>query len=136
MALTAKQEAFAQAVATGKTQADAYRHAFNAVGMKPETIHKRASELMASGEVSGRVAELRKPVVEAAQITLASHLQRLSDLSDKAEQSGQMSAAINAEVARGKASGLYVEKIEHSGTIAHELSDAELDAKIAALSKK
>lgn len=134
MTLTAKQEAFAQAVVTGKTQADAYRHAFNATKMKAETIQSKACLLMADGKVRARVAELRKPVVEAAQITLAAHLSRLSDLSDKAEKEGKYSAAVAAEIARGKASGLYVEKVEHSGTIAHELSDAELDAKIAALS--
>lgn len=115
MALTAKQEAFAQAVATGKTQADAYRHAFNAEKMKAETIQQAASRLMADSKVSARVAELRKPVVEAAQITLASHLERLKALSESAEASNQFSASIAAEVARGKASGLYVEKLEHTG---------------------
>ncbi len=58
MALTPKQESFAQAVASGKTQADAYRAAFNASKMKAETIQKRASELMARGEVRGRVKDL------------------------------------------------------------------------------
>jgi hypothetical protein len=115
MALTAKQEAFAQAVATGKTQADAYRTAYNAGNMKPPTVQKRASELMSCGEVSGRVAELRKPVVAAAQITLSSHLERLKALSESAEASNQFSASIAAEVARGKASGLYVDKMEHTG---------------------
>lgn len=115
MALTPKQEAFAQAVATGKTQADAYRAAFSASKMKPETIHKRASELMANGEVTGRVAELRKPVVMAVEITLESHLNQLAYLRDKAEQEGKFSAAVTAEVARGKASGLYVDKVSLTG---------------------
>ena len=59
MSLTSKQEHFCQCIADGMTQADAYRTAFDADKSKPETIHKRASELMANGEVSGRVAELR-----------------------------------------------------------------------------
>jgi phage terminase small subunit len=113
--LTPKQEAFAQAVATGKTQADAYRHAFNASKMKAQTIQSKACLLMADGKVRARVAELRKPVVEAVQITLASHLSRLADLSDKAEQEGKYSAAVAAEIARGKASGLYVDKVENTG---------------------
>jgi hypothetical protein len=54
-------------------------------------------------------------VVEAVQITLAAHLDRLAALSDKAEQEGKYSAAVAAEVARGKASGLYVDKMEHTG---------------------
>ena len=40
MALTAKQEVFAQAIADGMTQADAYRTAYDAGNMKAETIHK------------------------------------------------------------------------------------------------
>ena len=50
--LTAKQEAFANAVASGKSQADAYRAAFNAGSMKPETIHSKASVLMRNGKGS------------------------------------------------------------------------------------
>jgi phage terminase small subunit len=115
MALTIKQEAFAQAVASGKSQADAYRAAYSADKMKPETVQNKAHVLMKDGEVTARVAELRKPVVLAAQITLASHLDRLQALSAAAETSSQFSAAIAAEVARGKASGLYVEKTELSG---------------------
>ena len=58
--LTAKQEAFAQAIASGKTQADAYRDAYNAEKMKDATVWSKASVLMADGKVSARVDELRK----------------------------------------------------------------------------
>ena len=59
MSLTPKQEKFAHCIADGMSQADAYRTAFDAGKMKAETIHKRASELMADGAVTGRVQELR-----------------------------------------------------------------------------
>jgi phage terminase small subunit len=114
--LTPKQEAFAQAVASGMSQSDAYRAAYKVrEGTKPETVNQAASRLMADSNVSARVEDMRKPVVEAAQITLASHLTRLRALSEAAEASAQYSAAITAEVARGKASGLYVEKTELTG---------------------
>lgn len=119
MTLTVKQEAFAQAVASGMSQSDAYRASFKVRPMtKPESVNQSASAMMANVNVSSRVAELRKPVVEAAQITLKGHLERLSTLSAAAEASGQMSAAIAAEVARGKASGLYVERTEITGSVA------------------
>jgi phage terminase small subunit len=113
MALTPKKEAFAQAMVTGISQSDAYRSAFN-VGeaTKAATVHKRASELMADGEVTGRIAELRKPVAEIAQITLKTHLDDLLRLRNMAAKEKQYSAAITAEVARGKASGVHVEKSE------------------------
>ena len=64
--LTQLQEKFAQLVVSGMTQADAYRGSFSADKMKPETIHKRASEMMAKGEVMGRVDELRKELSKKA----------------------------------------------------------------------
>lgn len=65
--LTPKQERFAQCVADGMSQADAYRTAYDcAPSTKAETIQKRASELMADGAVSGRVIELREMLTEKA----------------------------------------------------------------------
>lgn len=116
VSLTPKQELFAQAVASGASQSDAYRTAYTVSDKtKPESVNQNASRLMANINIASRVAELRKPIAEAAQITLASHLERLQALSEAAEQGNQYSAAISAEVARGKAAGLYVEKSEISG---------------------
>ena len=116
MTLTPKQEAFAQAVASGKSQAEAYRIAYNASKCKPETVHVKASHLMADGKVAARVAEMRGKAAEAAAVTLEGHLSRLEELSKAAQGAGQYSAAIAAEVARGKASGIAVEKSEHMVT--------------------
>lgn len=116
MSLTPKREAFAQAVASGMTQADAYRQAFGVKpGTKPESVQQSASRLMADLKVASRVDEIRKPAVKRAQITLEAHLERLRMLSEAAEAAEQYSAAISAEVSRGKASGLYTDKIEHTG---------------------
>lgn len=62
--LTAKQEAFAQGIADGLGQADAYRAAYDAEGMKDNTIYPRASELMKNSKVTARVAELKAAVQE------------------------------------------------------------------------
>lgn len=62
--LTAKQEAFAQGIADGLGQADAYRAAYDAGDMKDNTIYPRASELMKNSKVAARVAELRSQVQE------------------------------------------------------------------------
>jgi phage terminase small subunit len=65
MALTAKQEAFCQGIADGLTQADAYRRAYNAEKMADNTIHVKASELMADGKIAARVAEMRNALAQA-----------------------------------------------------------------------
>lgn len=62
--LTGKQEAFAQAIADGKTQADAYRTAYAAEKMADKTIWEKASALMADGKVSARVDELRQALAQ------------------------------------------------------------------------
>ena len=67
--LTPKQEKFAQCVASGMTQADAYRNAYNASKMNNESIIKKASELMKESHISGRVGELSKPAIEKAKVT-------------------------------------------------------------------
>jgi len=118
MSLTPQQEAFAQAVASGLSQSDAYRKAYK---VKPttklETSQANASRLMADSKVSARVAELRAPVAAKAQITLEGHLDDLKTLRDAALKAEQYSAAISAEVARGKAAGVHVEKTEQAVTM-------------------
>lgn len=65
MSLTSQQEAFARGVAEGKSQAEAYRAAYpKSRGWKAKTVWKRASEMMARGEVSGRVDAIRAELAE------------------------------------------------------------------------
>lgn len=114
--LTSKQEAFAIAVASGKTQADAYRDAYNVKPTtSPASVQNKASLLMKKGEVRVRVEELKKPIIEASGITLESHLNRLAHLGQKAEEAESYTAAISAEVARGKVAQLYTERVELTG---------------------
>lgn len=68
MTLTPKQEKFAQAVASGMTQADAYRHAYNAENMADSTIHEEASRTANDRKVSARIKALQKALQEAATI--------------------------------------------------------------------
>ena len=69
VALTAKQEAFAAAVAKGATGADAYRAAYDARNMRAETLHKRVGELLKHGGIAGRIAELRAPALRRHQVS-------------------------------------------------------------------
>lgn len=113
MSLTPQQEKFAQCVASGMNQSDAYREAYNAKPTtKIETINNNAYKLMQNNEIVARVDELRKPIIKAAQLTLEAHLNDLKGLRNMATKAEQYSAAISAEVARGKAAGLYTEKVD------------------------
>ena len=113
MALTPQQEKFAQSVASGMNQSDAYRSAYKVKKTtKPESVNQNASRLMADINIASRVEELREPIVKAAQLTLEAHLNDLKGLRNMATKASQYSAAISAEIARGKAAGLYTDKQE------------------------
>jgi hypothetical protein len=97
MALTPKQERFAQEVASGKTQADAYRAAFDVKPTtKPETTYKRACELMADRNISGRVAELREAAAERIVWTMADSLDVLSTIAKGLDTDAKPSDKVNA----------------------------------------
>ncbi len=49
-------------------------------------------------------------------MTLEGHLRALAELRDKAKAANQFGAAITAEIARGKASGVHIEKSEQTVT--------------------
>ena len=73
------------------------------------------------------IGELRAEVQEKHGITFDRHLGELAKLRDEATAKGAWSAAINAEVARGKAGGLYVDqKLIMTGSI-DNLSEQELE---------
>ena len=84
MELTPKQEKFAQYIADGMSQADAYRTAYDvSASTKASTVQVNASKLMSDTNISLRVEELRK---------------QLSDISvwDRAD-----SVEVLAQIARG-----------------------------------
>ena len=83
--LTPKQEKFAQEVACGKTQADAYRAAYACEKSKPETVQANASRLMADSMVAARVAELRDNLSEKALWTREDSVRTLLSVVNDAE---------------------------------------------------
>ena len=110
--LTTKQETFAQEIVKGSNQADAYRLAYNAGGMKDETIWSNASRLIIEDKIQKRIKSLRQPTVDKVQLTLEKHLNDLLHLREKATNDEKWSSAIQAETVRGKAAGLHVEKVD------------------------
>ena len=92
------------------TQADAFRANYKHDKYTTKVLHIRASCLAADNRVKERIAQLRAPAAEKFKITLESHLSDLLELRQLAAAAGQYSAAITAEIARGKAAGVHIEK--------------------------
>ena len=76
------------------------------------------------------IGELRAEIQEKHGIDFNRHLGELSKLRDDASKKGAWSAAINAEIARGKAAGLYIDqKIVMTGNL-DKMSETELENKL------
>lgn len=68
MKLTAKQEAFSQEyVRNGGDASAAYRKAYDASRMKPESVNVNASKLLKNAKVAPRVAELQEKARKIAE---------------------------------------------------------------------
>ena len=78
--LTDKQEKFAQAVAAGKTYADAYREAYPvSEKWKDESIWCESSKLMADPKVLQRVKQIQEQQAKANEVTLEEVIKELSE---------------------------------------------------------
>lgn len=111
MTLTFKQEAFAQAIADGMTQADAYRTAYDAEGMADNTIYSKASVLMSDGKVAERVRELRDALSEKVLWTREMSVRALKETYETSAGSVRVAAVkeLNAMHGYNEPSKLHVE---------------------------
>lgn len=131
--LTLKQENFCLAFIESGNASESYRRSYDVSKMNEASINRKAKDMIDNVKIRARVSELRKPIIEAAQINLAGHLRDLRVLRDRAEKEGRYSAAVSAEIARGKASGLYVDKIEINlmNGLAERIARAKAAAKLS-----
>jgi hypothetical protein len=128
MTLTAKQEAFAQAVSSGMNQSDAYRSAYDAGKMKAETIQNNAYKLINDNEVAARVAELKAALATKALWSRERSVQALANIADGSE------AKANEIVAAIKELNLMhgfnaPTKVELGGSLIHRIERVIVDPK-------
>ena len=128
MTLTAKQENFAQAVAGGMTQSDAYRSAYNAGKMKAETVQQVASRMMADRKVSARVDALKAALESKGLWTRERSVTSLAAIADGSE------AKANEIVAAIKELNLMhgfnaPTKVEIAGNLIHRIERVIVDPK-------
>ena len=115
--LTQKQENFCLAYIETGNASEAYRKAYNAAGSSEKSVWELASKMLDNPKVISRLEALREQAARRALFTLERHLEELATLRDEARAEGRYSAAIAAEIARGKAAGLYVEQSRTEGEI-------------------
>lgn len=114
MKLSPRREKFAQAIAEGMTQADAYRAAYSCSRMKSETIWNNASALMKNSEVLARVDELKEALAEKQLWKREDSVKVLRDvLSDPDSRASDKTAAV--KVLNEMHGYNAPQKVEHSG---------------------
>jgi phage terminase small subunit len=133
--LTEMQMKFARALVYNEGRKTPRECAIEA-GYDNDSAHVRASELRNPKKyplVVKYIGELREEVQKTYAIDFEKHVMELAKLRDGSREKGAWSAAINAEIARGKAAGLYVDqKIIKYGNL-DQLTEDELEAKMKSI---
>jgi len=131
--LTPKQIKFAQELVYNEGRKTATQCAIDAA-YSEDRAHVTASELQNPKMyplVAQYIGQLRDEIRKKYDIDFESHLRHLGKMRNDALDAKAWTAAINAEVARGKAAGLYIEqKIIRTGKL-DDLTEEELDKRIA-----
>jgi hypothetical protein len=112
--LTAKQEAFAQAVADGMTQSDAYRQCYDTKTKSDKSVNEIASQLMANLKISSRVAELKAKLSDEILWTrkeAAEVLRKAINLGLDAESHGKLSDAVKSVEVLNKMTGFEAPQV-------------------------
>ena len=130
--LTEKQMKFAHEIVTNEGRKTATECAVDA-GFEPEFARQYASKLQNPKLyplVVKYIGELREEWQKKYEVTYDRHISELGKIRQQALNKGAWSAAVNAEVARGKAAGLYIEqKIIRTGKL-EDLTTEELEARM------
>lgn len=140
MKLTEKQEKFCLKLVETNNQSEAYRYAYNTSKMKPESVHRKACELVKNVNVTARLAQLREEHRMRHRVTVDDLLAELEEARTIAlhAETPQTSAAVSASLGKAKLLGLDKQLIELSGPGGkpiqiQEIPDEELEAKLRTL---
>tara|TARA_A100001011_G_scaffold346360_1_gene382700 strand:- start:405 stop:980 length:576 start_codon:yes stop_codon:yes gene_type:complete len=127
--LTEMQMKFAHLLVTNEGRLTGYECAKEA-GYSEDRARVTASELQSPKKyplVVKYIGEIREEYQKKYAVTFERHMAELGKIRQEALKKGAWSAAVNAEVARGKAAGLYIEqKIIRTGKL-DDLSEIELE---------
>ena len=130
--LTGMQMKFAHEIVSNEGRKNGTECAISA-GYAEDSAGVRAAELQNPKRfplVVKYIGELREEYQKKYAVTFERHISELARIRIDALKKGAWSAAVNAEVARGKAAGLYIEqKIIRTGKL-DDLSEEELEKRM------
>ena len=125
--LTPKQEKFCQVYIETGNASEAYRQAYNAEKMRPDTVNNKAYGLLQKGGIRARLDELRAEHKKRHEITVDTLVAELEEARKLAFETDKAAAAVSATMGKAKMLGLVVGKqktaITQAPTIVVELSN-------------
>ena len=127
--LTHRQEMFCVSYIETGNATESYRRHYTTQNTKPININRQAKKMIDDPKIQARITELRAPIIKKALLSVEEHLNTLQELRDGAVSSDKFSAAVQAEIARGKVCGLYVEKHAITDTDGNDISQAARNEK-------
>jgi phage terminase small subunit len=109
--LTEKQEQFCLVYLETGNATEAYRQCYDISNSKPETINRRAKELIDNSKIQARMEELREPLLKKAELSEEYVLQNIKDIAEK-NKDDNPNAALKGFELLGKYYKLFTEKRE------------------------
>jgi len=133
--LTEMQKRFAEFLVFGGPDGPVSKsEAAEMAGYSPKRSRVEGSELTNPRHaplVVQYIGKLHEERLQKHEVTYTKHIAELDRIKDKALKKGSFSSAVNAEISRGKAAGLYIDrKIIKTGKL-EEMSEEELRMKRA-----
>ena len=110
--LTPKQEKFCYGYMETGNASEAYRQAYNAEKMRPDTVNNKAYGLLQKGGIRARLDELRAEHKKRHEITVDTLVAELEEARKLAFETDKAAAAVSATMGKAKLLGLVVEKQE------------------------
>ena len=125
--LTPKQEKFCYGYMETGNASEAYRQAYNAEKMRPDTVNNKAYGLLQKGGIRARLDELRAEHKKRHEITVDTLVAELEEARKLAFETDKAAAAVSATMGKAKLLGLVVDKqetaITQAPTLVVELSN-------------
>ncbi|EFA28337.1 terminase small subunit family protein [Haemophilus influenzae HK1212] len=115
--LTVKQSDFCLFYIETGNASEAYRRAYDAENMKPETVNRRAFDLMENSKIKARIEALRAEHRKEHNITVSDILNKLEDIYSEAMKKGNLSSAVSAVMGQAKVLGFDKQTINLEGDI-------------------
>ena len=111
--LTLKQGAFCQAFIETGNASEAYRKAFDASRMKPETVNRSAFDLLQNPKITARLEEIRAEHAKRHEITVDTLLDELEEARQLARDTINPAAMVAATMGKSKITGFDKKVLQH-----------------------